>query len=367
MKKYKVYKRIAPDGRIYVGCTAQTLIKRSGADGSGYRDNVELWEAIQKFGWNNFVSEILLETEDARLAAETETEYIKKYDTTNPRYGFNKRIQTYITDDDYSERLSRAIKEGTTEESRKQRSGSIRRFYANPENREFHRQRIRRTLAKPEVRERLIQAIKRNNAKPEVRQKIRESVLRYWTEERREEQSELSRQRLASTEVRNKISEGTKRGLASPEVRAKISAAQYEKWSNPEYRDRTQAAMKAACNTPEHKARMSEVGKEAQNRPEVKAKLSSAFSGLIFINNGFYSKRVTASEAEQLIATGEWNRGRLPSGARGPVKKLQDRVWINKEGVSKFVEQFELQEYLDAGWLLGRGKLNRRRGRMCIR
>lgn len=359
MKKYKVYKRIAPDGRIYVGCTAQTLIKRSGADGSGYRDNVELWEAIQKFGWDNFVSEILLETEDAELAAETETKYIKKYNTTDSRYGFNKRIQTYITDDDYSERLSKAIKEGTTEESRKQRSESIRRFYANPENREFHRQRIRRTLAKPEVRERLIQAIERNNAKPEVRQKIRESILRCWTEERRKEQSELSRQRLAPTEVRSRISEGTKRGLASPEVREKMSEAQKTKWADPEYHARTQAAMKAACNTEEHRKNVSKAQKVAQNRPEVKAKISAAFSGLVFINNGVKNKRVKEAEVEHYVATGDWVRGKLPMGPRGPIDKLKNRTWIHKDGKSIMVPGIELHSYLDSGWVQGRGKLKR--------
>ena len=357
VKKYKVYKRIAPDGRIYVGCTAQTLIKRSGADGSGYRDNAELWEAIQKFGWNNFVSEILLETEDAELAAETETEYIKKHNTTDSRYGFNKRIQTYITDDDYSERLSKAIKEGTTEESRKQRSESIRRFYANPENREFHRNRILRITNRPEVREKLIQAIKRNNAKPEVRQKIRESVLRYWTEERRREQSELSRQRLASTEVRSRISEGTKRGLASPEVRKKMSDAQHEKWNNTEFREKQVVAIRAACSTPEYRQHVSEAGKIAQNRPEVKAKISAAFSGLVFINNGVKNKRVKESEVERYVATGDWVRGKLPTGPRGPIDKLKNRTWIHKDGKAIMVPGVELQSYLADGWQKGRGKL----------
>lgn len=158
-----------------------------------------------------------------------------------------------------------------------------------------------------------------------------------------------------------KVSKGTKKALASPETRQKMSTAQYTKWADPEYRVRTQAAMKAACNTTEHKAKMSEVGKEVQNRPEVKAKLSSAFSGLIFINNGVTSKRVTAAEAEQLIATGNWVKGRMSHGARGPVKKLQGRIWVNKEGISKFIEQSEIPEYLDSGWVPGRGKLNRRR------
>lgn len=156
-----------------------------------------------------------------------------------------------------------------------------------------------------------------------------------------------------------KVSEGTKRGLSSPETRRKMSEAQKTKWSDPEYHARTQAAMKAACNTDEHRKNVSDAQKIAQNRPEVKAKLSSAFTGSVFINNGFYSKRVTQAEAEQLIATGMWVKGRLSHGPRGPVKELQGRVWINKEGETKFVTAAESLTYFSLGWSSGRGKLKR--------
>ena len=154
-----------------------------------------------------------------------------------------------------------------------------------------------------------------------------------------------------------KVSEGTKKGLASPETRQRMSEAQKTKWSDPEYHARTQAAMKAACNTEEHRKNVSEAQKVAQNRPEVKAKLSSAFTGLIFISNGSCSKRVTQAEAEQLIATGNWTKGRLCYGPRGPIAKLKGRVWVHKESDSKFIEKSELQSYLDSGWVRGRGKL----------
>lgn len=354
---YRVYKREAPDGRVYIGCTSQLLWVRAGSDGKGYQENTEFWKAIQKFGWENFKHEILLETEDRELASRTEVEYIKKYNSTDPRYGFNRRIQAYIADEDYSDRLGKAIKEATTDQSLKQRSESMKRYYANTTNREFHRKRTLRITNRPEVREKLIQAIKRNNAKPEVRQKIRESVLRYWTEERRREQSELSRQRLAPTEVRSRISEGTKRGLASPEVRKKMSDAQYEKWNNAEFRERQVMAIRTACSTSEYRQHVSEAGKIAQNRPEVKAKISAAFSGLVFINNGVKNKRVKEAEVERYVATGDWVRGKLPTGPRGPIDKLKNRTWIHKDGKAIMVPGVELQSYLADGWQKGRGKL----------
>ena len=155
----------------------------------------------------------------------------------------------------------------------------------------------------------------------------------------------------------DKVSEATKRGLASEETRKKMSEAQYANWSNPEYRLKTQQAMRLACNTEEHRKNVSEAQKIAQNRLEVKAKLSAAFSGLLFINDGKVSKRVSAAEADRLIATGEWVKGRLAYGPRGPIEKLQRKRWIHRNTESKFVDEDELQSYLADGWQKGRGKL----------
>lgn len=356
-KTYKVYKRIAPDGRVYVGCTSQTLEKRAGFMGFGYRANLPLWSAIQDYGWSNFKTELVLETTDVELAARTELETISLCQSDNPEFGFNKRSQTYITDTEFPERLSSAIKSGMTDDVKARMSKSMKEYYQNDQNREFHRERVHRVIDKPEVRLKLTRANRLNLAKPEVKAKLRASLKRYWTPERRAAQIELSKERLATPEVRARISENTAAALSNPEVRAKMSEAQKTKWADPEYHARTQAAMKAACNTEEHRKNVSEAQKIAQNRPEVKAKLSSTFSGLIFVNNGIISRRVRSDEAEKMIATGEWVRGRMSHGPRGSVQKLQNRVWINLNGVSKFVDQSEVAVYSAEGWSLGRGRL----------
>ena len=352
---YRVYKRTAPDGRVYIGCTSQPLQVRAGSSGKGYQENAEFWEAIQEFGWDNFTHEILLETEDRELAARTEIEYIQKYNSTDLQYGFNKRIQTYITDEGYSARLSKAIKEGTTEKSRSQRSESLKRYYLDPENREFHRKRMLRVINRPEVREKLRKASIRNNARPEVKAKIKESLRKYWTDERRAQHGEMIKAKLAPEDVRLKISEGTKQGLSSAETRRKMSDAQYTKWADPEYRERVTKSMKVACNTPEHRKKVSEAQKVAQNRPEVKAKISKAFTGFIFINNGIVNKRVYEEEAQKLIATGEWRRGKLPMGPRK--NKSEPKIWIHRSDESKMILPTDLPQYQAVGWELGRGKL----------
>lgn len=357
VKKYKVYKRIAPDDRVYVGCTSQSLELRAGRDGSGYQTNAQLWEAIVQFGWDAFKTELILETDDPDEAALAELTAIDHYQATNPEFGFNYRMQSYITDPDFPERLSAAIKAGMTDDVRQRMSASMKKYYQSEENREFHRMRVHRVIYRPDVRLKLTEANRRNLAKPEVREKLRQAVKKYWTPERRQAHSVLITEKLADEATRRKISEGTKKGLASPETRRKMSAAQKTKWADPEYHARTQAAMKAACNTEAHRKNVSEAQKVAQNRPEVKAKISAAFSGLVFINNGVKNKRVKEAEVEHYVATGNWVRGKLPTGPRGPIDRLKNRKWIHKGGKAIMVPEIELQSYLDSGWVRGRGRL----------
>lgn len=80
----------------------------------------------------------------------------------------------------------------------------------------------------------------------------------------------------------------------------------------------------------------------------------------IFINNGFYSKRVTLDEAEKLIQTGEWVKGRLAFTHRGPMPQLKGRVWVNKNNEEKFIPGDELNTYLEKGWVKGRKESSKR-------
>lgn len=358
-KRYTVYCRISPDGRVYVGCTYQTLEQRSGPFGERYADNKRFYEAIQKYGWESFRTEVILVTDSLEEASQAELAKIKEYDATNPDKGFNLRNQCYMQNPEYSENLSKAVKSSFTDEVRARKSESMKKYYSNPENAEFHKKRVHRVIDNPEVRARLIAANRRNLAKPEVIAKISKSIREVWTDEKRRIHGEMIKEKLSDPAVRSRISEGTKSGLASPEVRKKMSEAQSEKWNNPEFRERQLVAIREACNTPEHRKRISEAGKIAQNRPEVKAKLSAAFSGLVFINNGIKNKRVKESEVEHYVSTGNWVRGKLPMGPRGPIDKLKNRTWIHKDDKAIMVSGVELQSYLESGWERGRGKLKK--------
>lgn len=56
--KWCVYKHTSPSGGIYIGITKQNPIVRWN-NGFGYKRNPHFYNAIQKYGWNNFQHEII--------------------------------------------------------------------------------------------------------------------------------------------------------------------------------------------------------------------------------------------------------------------------------------------------------------------
>lgn len=86
--KYIVYKHISPSGKVYIGITRQKVTKRWQA-GGGYSYNIHFINAIKKYGWNNFVHEILYEGLSETEAKEKEIEMISFYDSTNRNKGYN--------------------------------------------------------------------------------------------------------------------------------------------------------------------------------------------------------------------------------------------------------------------------------------
>lgn len=89
MKTYCVYKHTAPHGKVYIGITCQLPCQRW-ARGKGYRNNWHFYNAIQKFGWDNFQHEILYTGLTQEEAAQKEFELIAQYDATNEERGYNR-------------------------------------------------------------------------------------------------------------------------------------------------------------------------------------------------------------------------------------------------------------------------------------
>lgn len=89
-KKWILYKHTNKiNGKSYIGITSYPLQKRCQNNGTGYRKSTIFYRAIQKYGWDNFEHEILLEGLTKEEAIEKEIETIKKLKTTNIKYGYN--------------------------------------------------------------------------------------------------------------------------------------------------------------------------------------------------------------------------------------------------------------------------------------
>ena len=84
---YKVYMHVFPNGKKYIGITAQSLKRRFDC-GRGYQIN-PMKRAIKKYGWENVKHELLLDNLTKEEAYKEEIELIKKYNTTDSRYGYN--------------------------------------------------------------------------------------------------------------------------------------------------------------------------------------------------------------------------------------------------------------------------------------
>lgn len=86
---YVVYKHTAPNGKCYVGITCQNPPEKRWKGGYGYRDNQYFSRAISKYGWSNFLHEVLVEGLTQKEAEEKEREIIAYYNSANRDFGYN--------------------------------------------------------------------------------------------------------------------------------------------------------------------------------------------------------------------------------------------------------------------------------------
>lgn len=87
---YCIYKHTnLINGKVYIGQTCQLPEKRFGKNGNGYKGCRYFYNAIECYGWNNFKHEILENNLSHEKADILEQQYIKKYKSNNPDYGYN--------------------------------------------------------------------------------------------------------------------------------------------------------------------------------------------------------------------------------------------------------------------------------------
>jgi group I intron endonuclease len=111
---YKVYKYTnLINGKIYIGQTMESIEMRAGHNGYKYRKCPYFYNAIKKYGWDNFTVEILQDNLTHEQANEFEVNYIKLFNSQDPNIGYNisdggntnsvlrKKIYQYSLDGEY--------------------------------------------------------------------------------------------------------------------------------------------------------------------------------------------------------------------------------------------------------------------------
>lgn len=105
------------NNKRYIGQTNGTLERRS-RNGFGYQDCPRFWNAIQKYGWDNFSHEIIEVVNSSELANEREKYWIAYYDTyNNEEKGYNMTPggENYMTElwqnPEYREKMKKSFSE----------------------------------------------------------------------------------------------------------------------------------------------------------------------------------------------------------------------------------------------------------------
>lgn len=122
MNNYYVYRHTAPNSKVYIGITQQNPEKRW-KGGYGYRNNPHFFNAIEKYGWDNFRHEILHSDLSRVEAGEEEKRLILRHKSHLPAYGYNHSLGGEF-----------GVKH--TRETRKKISDKARFRYSSPEQRE---------------------------------------------------------------------------------------------------------------------------------------------------------------------------------------------------------------------------------------
>lgn len=184
---------ISPSDKVYVGITSQKPEARW-FNGRGYCYNTHFYNAILKYGWDNFQHIIVEENLSQEKACELEIDLIKKYKSNNPKYGYNhstggdlSAVGTVISEET-RKKLSKASKGRKLSESAKEK---VRIANSGPNNHHYGKH------LSEEHRKHISDA-------------LRGKKYKKWSEESRKKLSENRKGTKQSEETKRKRSEALK-------------------------------------------------------------------------------------------------------------------------------------------------------------
>lgn len=198
--KYKVYVHVNKiNGKIYIGQTCNSLSVRAGRkSGIGYKHSTHFYNAIQKYGWDNFEHIILIDGLSLEMANIIEEELIKKYNSMDRKIGYNMMSggKNKIRRQEVTDRIAEKNRH-PSEETRRKISIASKKRKTTPELVERIRQANLGKKRTPEQRKRISEGHK--NPSVETRRKISEAGKGRKQSER---QRKLSSERFKGNKYR---------------------------------------------------------------------------------------------------------------------------------------------------------------------
>ena len=88
MNNYTLYKHTSPSNKVYIGIT-KLDVKLRWRNGTGYQLQPRFYNAIKKYGWDNFSHEIIFRNLTEDEAKLLEQMYIALYESNDPKKGYN--------------------------------------------------------------------------------------------------------------------------------------------------------------------------------------------------------------------------------------------------------------------------------------
>lgn len=97
-KRYCVYEHLFPNGKRYIGISSDA--EHRWQNGTGYKNQKKVWNAIQRYGWDNIEHNIIVAGITREQAATLERALIAAYDAIENGYnatiGGDEILETYL-------------------------------------------------------------------------------------------------------------------------------------------------------------------------------------------------------------------------------------------------------------------------------
>ena len=136
VRSWCIYKHTLKEtGQVYIG---QTNNIKNRWKPSAYKNCIKFYNAIQKYGWDNFEHEILANELTLEEANELETKFIIEYDSINNGFNLNTGGDNKLASQETKEKMSKTRKGVPKSEQHKQAISEALTGYKQTEEHKKH-------------------------------------------------------------------------------------------------------------------------------------------------------------------------------------------------------------------------------------